>query len=52
MMFDQEGNPIELSKEQMDLIDILNQQHQNTSLTEEQEKIMRSINMDDLQNVD
>jgi hypothetical protein len=52
MMFDREGNPIELTKEQMNLIDILNQQHKNSSMTEEQEKVLRSINLEDLQNVE
>jgi hypothetical protein len=47
-MFDPEGNPIELTKEQMDLIDILNSQNKNTAITEEQENILRSINLEDL----
>ena len=47
-MFDNEGNPIELSAEQINLLETLNQQKHNSTITEEQQKALQSINLEDL----
>lgn len=48
VMFDDDGNPIELTHEQMLMIDALNKQKNNTNMTDEQEKMLKSINLEDL----
>lgn len=47
-MFDAQGNPIELSAEQLNLIETLNRQKQDAKITEEQQKALQSINLEDL----
>lgn len=51
-MFDEEGNPIELTQEQIRLIESLDKQKKESELTAEQEKMLKSINLEDLQNID
>jgi hypothetical protein len=52
VLFDSEGNQIDLTREQMELIESLNTQQKSAEVSEKQQKLLQSINLEDLQNVE
>lgn len=51
-LVDKDGKTIELSAEQLLLLEQLSQQQNLAELTERQKELLKSINFDDLQNLD
>jgi hypothetical protein len=51
-IFDENGNPIHLNRQQLALLDTLLNLQTRASLTEQQQELLKSINIEDLQNMD
>jgi len=52
VIYDENGNPIHLNRQQLALLDTLLNLQTRASLTDQQQELLKSVNLEDLQNMD